>query len=117
LVRQAGYGIASRSVVPQVFTATKPAQGRRSTENVAQMAHNRRGFARLPWRFALKPEKILFSKAASAQLLDISIRTLENLITAGKIPIMRIGRRVVISQHALDKFAYGNHEGSQGGAQ
>lgn len=56
----------------------------------------------------MKSEKILYSKAASAELLDISIRTLETLITAGEIPIQRIGRRVVISRRALDKFAHGN---------
>jgi excisionase family DNA binding protein len=65
----------------------------------------------------LKSEKILFSKAASAELLDISIRTLETLITAGEIPIQRIGRRVVISRRALDKFAQGNHATSRGGAE
>jgi excisionase family DNA binding protein len=65
----------------------------------------------------LKFKKILYSKSASAQLLDISIRTLENLITAGEIPILRIGRRVVISRRALDKFADCNHVTSRGGAE
>jgi excisionase family DNA binding protein len=65
----------------------------------------------------LKSEKLLFSKSASAELLDISIRTLEHLITAGQIPIQRIGRRVVISRRALDKFAHSNHASSRGGAE
>jgi excisionase family DNA binding protein len=64
----------------------------------------------------LKSEKLLFSKSASAELLDVSIRTLENLIAAKEIPITRIGRRVVISRRALDKFAHSNHTTSRGGA-
>jgi excisionase family DNA binding protein len=65
----------------------------------------------------LKSEKILYSKAASAEILDISIRTLENLIAAGEILIHRIGRRVVISRQTLDKFAHRNHVTSRGGTE
>lgn len=61
----------------------------------------------------MKSEKILFSKLASAEILDISVRTLENLIAAGEIPIQRIGRRVVITRQTLDKFAHRNHPTSR----
>ena len=49
--------------------------------------------------------RILYSKREAATLLSVSLRTFENLIAAKRLPVCRIGRRVLISQEALATFA------------
>jgi excisionase family DNA binding protein len=57
----------------------------------------------------MKPESIFISRQIAAGMLDVSLRTLENLIATKQLPIRRIGRRVVISRQALDEFARRDH--------
>lgn len=53
--------------------------------------------------------KLLLSREEAAKTLGISLRKLEYLITDQRIPIKRIGRRVLISSRALEEFVKGNH--------
>ncbi len=57
----------------------------------------------------MKSESIFISRQIAAGMLDVSLRTLENLIAAKQIPVRRIGRRVVISRQALEEFARRDH--------
>jgi excisionase family DNA binding protein len=51
------------------------------------------------------PEQILFSKRQTAQVLSISLRTLDKLIHSKKLPVQKIGRRVLISRLSIERFA------------
>lgn len=53
------------------------------------------------------PEQILLSKRQTAQVLSISIRTLDKLIQSRKLLVRKIGRRVLISRSAIEQFATG----------
>jgi excisionase family DNA binding protein len=57
----------------------------------------------------MKPESIFLSRQIAAGMLDVSLRTLENLIATKQIPVRRIGRRVVISRQALEEFSRRDH--------
>jgi excisionase family DNA binding protein len=50
-------------------------------------------------------EPILLSKRQAAKLLSISVRTLDSLIASKKLPIRKIGRRVLIAKKSLELFA------------
>lgn len=56
------------------------------------------------------PEQILLSKRQAAQVLSISIRTLDKLILSKELPIHKIGRRVLISRSSLERFAIGGEK-------
>jgi excisionase family DNA binding protein len=56
------------------------------------------------------PEQILLSKRQAAQTLSISLRTLDKLILSGKLPVHRIGRRVLLSRSAIERFAIGGEK-------
>jgi excisionase family DNA binding protein len=56
------------------------------------------------------PEQILLSKRQAAQSLSISLRTLDKLILSKRLPVHRIGRRVLISRSALERFAIGGEK-------
>jgi len=51
------------------------------------------------------PEQILLSKRQAAQVLSISVRTLDKLILSKELPVHKIGRRVLISRSAIERFA------------
>jgi len=51
------------------------------------------------------PEQILLSKRQAAQALSISIRTLDKLILTKKLPVHKIGRRVLLSRASIERFA------------
>ncbi len=51
--------------------------------------------------------RILYSKREAANLLSISLRTLETLITQEYLSVCRIGRRVLLSSETLSAFATG----------
>jgi excisionase family DNA binding protein len=53
--------------------------------------------------------KLLFSQKEAARILGISLRTLQNLITAREISVRRIGRRVLIYRKDLEMFARRDH--------
>jgi excisionase family DNA binding protein len=50
-------------------------------------------------------ESLLLSKQQAAQMLGISLRSLEHLIAKQELQILRIGRRVLVSRTALVSFA------------
>lgn len=54
------------------------------------------------------PEQILLSKRQAAQALSISIRTLDKFISSGKVPVRKIGRRVLIPRASIEHFAAGD---------
>ena len=56
------------------------------------------------------PEQILLSKRQAAQSLSISIRTLDKLIFTKKLPVNKIGRRVLISRASMERFAAGEEK-------
>jgi excisionase family DNA binding protein len=49
-------------------------------------------------------DKLLFSKKEAAELLGISLRTVENLITRKELTSRRIGRRRMIPASTLAQF-------------
>ena len=60
--------------------------------------------------------KLLHSKAEAAQMLDISLRTVDNLIALKELPVRRIRRRVLISHTALLNFIRTDHIGQEAAA-
>ena len=59
---------------------------------------------------------LLFSQKESARILGVSLRTLQNLISAKELPVRRIGRRVLIHRNDLEVFARRDHLlGARGG--
>jgi excisionase family DNA binding protein len=54
-------------------------------------------------------DSIFVGKREAALLLDISIRTIENLIRNHELPARRIGRRVVIPRQSLIEFSRRDH--------
>jgi excisionase family DNA binding protein len=50
-------------------------------------------------------ESILLSKREAARSLSISVHTLDKLIAEEKVPVRRIGRRVLIARQYLEQFA------------
>jgi excisionase family DNA binding protein len=56
------------------------------------------------------PEQILLSKRQAAQVLSISLRTLDKLIISKKIPVHRIGRRVLLARTSIERFAVGGEK-------
>ena len=54
-------------------------------------------------------EKILYTKREAAQLLSISIRSLDYLIFNQQIPTRRIGRRVLVHRDSIERFARRDH--------
>jgi len=57
-----------------------------------------------PFYYA-RMDTLLLSKYESAQMLGVSLRTLEYLIARGEITTRRIGKRVLISRTVLEAFA------------
>lgn len=49
--------------------------------------------------------KLLYSRAAAAELLSISVATLDVSIARGMLKVMRKGRRVLIEPAELEKFS------------
>lgn len=56
------------------------------------------------------PEQILLSKRQAAQVLSISVRTLDKLILSRKLPTHKIGRRVLILRSSIERFAVGGEK-------
>lgn len=48
---------------------------------------------------------ILLSKRRAADVLGISLRTVDNLIATGQLSVARVGRRVLLPRKALERFA------------
>lgn len=52
--------------------------------------------------------RLLHTKAEAAQMLAVSLRTIDNLIAFKQLPVRRIGRRVLVSRATLLNFAKGD---------
>jgi excisionase family DNA binding protein len=50
-------------------------------------------------------EAILVAKSDAAELLGVSLRTVDYLISRGELAAKRIGRRVLIPRAELERFA------------
>lgn len=57
----------------------------------------------------LVPDKVLYTKREAAQLLSISVRSLDYLIFSRQMPTRRIGRRVLVHRDAIEQFARRDH--------
>jgi excisionase family DNA binding protein len=53
--------------------------------------------------------KLMYSKAETAQMLSISIRTVENLMMNGQLAFRKIGKRVLVPVQALIHFTKRDH--------
>lgn len=49
------------------------------------------------------------SRKCAAHWLGVSLRMIDLMVELGELPVRRIGRRVVISRHALEEFAKRDH--------
>jgi len=49
--------------------------------------------------------QILLSKQDAADALGISLRTVDHLIAGKRLPVMKIGKRVLVPRKALEQFA------------
>jgi excisionase family DNA binding protein len=72
----------------------------------AQGAASANGVAAAP----LFSYKLLYSREEAAEMLNIGIRTLDRLIAEKELPVRRIGRRVLITRDALEKFTRKDHQ-------
>ena len=53
--------------------------------------------------------KVLYTKREAAQLLSVSVRSVDYLIFSRQLPSRRIGRRVLIHRDAIEQFARRDH--------
>jgi len=58
----------------------------------------------------MQTQKVLISKKEAANLLSLSVRSLEYLIQRRELPSRRVGRRVLIPRQALEYFARRDHQ-------
>ena len=49
--------------------------------------------------------KLLLSRGEAAEVLGVSVRTIDSLIKAGRMLAVRLGRRVLIPVEHLQEFA------------
>jgi excisionase family DNA binding protein len=54
-------------------------------------------------------EKVLYTKREAAQLLSISVRSVEYLISSHQLPTRRVGRRVLVHRLSIELFARRDH--------
>lgn len=54
-------------------------------------------------------EPIAMSKQEAAQMLGVSLRTLDRLIALKELQVRRLGRRVLIPRTALENLLRSNH--------
>jgi excisionase family DNA binding protein len=57
----------------------------------------------------MNTDKLLFSRKASAEILDVSVRTLDYLIADRQLECRKVGRKVLIPRTSLTRFAGGDH--------
>jgi excisionase family DNA binding protein len=51
------------------------------------------------------PDRLLYSRREAARMLNISLRSLDHLLSVGSLDSVQMGRRRLISKHALECFA------------
>jgi excisionase family DNA binding protein len=55
------------------------------------------------------PEPVAVSKSEAAQMLGVSVRTIDRLIALKELPVRRLGRRVVIPRNGLQNLLRADH--------
>jgi excisionase family DNA binding protein len=58
--------------------------------------------------YACMDARLLYSKKESAQLLSLSLRTIDGLIQRKELSVRRVGRRILITRKSLEDFARRN---------
>lgn len=53
--------------------------------------------------------QLLFDKKGAAEMLSLSVRTIDYMLTNGELESKRVGRKVLIPKSALAKFAARDH--------
>ncbi len=61
-------------------------------------------------------ERLLLGRKRTAAALDISLRTLDNLVRNRELAPIRIGRRIMFQRSAVERFAQTNHDTKPGTA-
>jgi excisionase family DNA binding protein len=56
-----------------------------------------------------KPER-LYTRKQSCERLNCSLSTLERLIRRGEIPVVRMGRKILIRESALERWIEAHEE-------
>jgi excisionase family DNA binding protein len=56
-----------------------------------------------------KVEKLLYSKQDAAEALSLSVRSIDYLISTQRLPMHRVGGKVMIPANAVRRFARGDH--------
>jgi excisionase family DNA binding protein len=56
-----------------------------------------------------KRESVAVSKADAAQMLGVSLRTVDRLIALKELPVRRLGRRVLIPRNGLHNLLRSDH--------
>src|SRR5271167_4756152 len=54
-------------------------------------------------------EKLLYSRRDTAEALSLSIRSIDYLITTGRLPARRVGGKILIPASAVRRFAREDH--------
>jgi excisionase family DNA binding protein len=60
-------------------------------------------------------QRLLYDKQTAAEMLSISLRSVNYLLSRGEIRFRRIGNRVLIPHGELVRFAHGHHPESVAG--
>lgn len=56
-----------------------------------------------------RPEAVAVSKLDAAQMLGVSVRTVDRLIALKQLPVRRLGRRVLILRNNLQNLLRADH--------
>ena len=56
-----------------------------------------------------QPQKLLYSRKDAAYVLSISVRALDYLISRKQLNTRRLGRKVMVSQMEISRFAKADH--------
>jgi excisionase family DNA binding protein len=56
-----------------------------------------------------RPEPVAVSKAEAAEMLGVSVRTVDRLIALKELPVRRLGRRVLIPRNGLHNLLRSDH--------
>jgi excisionase family DNA binding protein len=62
----------------------------------------------------MNTSKLLYSRREAAQLLSLSLRTVDHLISEHKLTIRKVGKRVLVLADSLTKYAGAAGERQQG---
>lgn len=54
-------------------------------------------------------ESVVVTKKTAAQMLSVSLRTIDKLIAAKELTVRKIGRRVVVPRQSLSDFILKDH--------